>query len=109
MLVKCPSCGIEYSYGRKICHICKDHTLYHGKIFMEEVSYHVWNCNFVPKLGDTNNRRLDSLNFKTITNKNNNDFRIEERTPYDWNCDSALKFNHYPLNEKQANCILMYE
>lgn len=109
MLVKCPSCGIEYSYGRKICHICKDHTLYHGTIFLEEISCHAWNCDFAPMLSETKIRRLDSLNLKSISNSDYNDLKSEERTCYNWNCNTTLRYNHYPLNEKQISCILMYE
>ena len=76
MLVKCPNCGIEYSYGRRICQICKDHPLYHVKIFMEEISCYAWNCDFAPKLSETNIRPLDCLNFKSITNINVNEEEI---------------------------------
>ncbi|MFW9820656.1 MAG: hypothetical protein ACFFE5_13685, partial [Candidatus Thorarchaeota archaeon] len=44
MMIKCPDCGLEYSYGRNICHICDDNTILFGSIFKEPRKAYNWNC-----------------------------------------------------------------
>ena len=44
MIIKCENCGIEYSYGRNVCHKCGDNTLFFGAIFREERTEHKWSC-----------------------------------------------------------------
>ena len=44
MIIKCKECGIEYTYGRKICHVCGDNTLFFGAILNNNGSEHKWNC-----------------------------------------------------------------
>jgi len=44
VIIKCKDCGIEYTYGRSICHVCGDKTLFFGAIFNKERSEHSWNC-----------------------------------------------------------------
>jgi hypothetical protein len=45
MIIKCKECGIEYTYGRKICHVYGDNTLFFGAIFNDTRSGHKWNCS----------------------------------------------------------------
>jgi len=45
MIIKCPDCGIEYSYGRNICHICGDTKIFFGTIFKDDRTDHKWNCS----------------------------------------------------------------
>ena len=40
----CPDCGMEYSYGRNICHICGDTPHFFGTIFKGVRTDHKWNC-----------------------------------------------------------------
>lgn len=44
MIIKCPECGIEYSYGRNICHICGDTKIFFGAMFKDDRTDHKWNC-----------------------------------------------------------------
>ncbi len=44
MIIKCKDCGIEYSYGRNICHMCGDNTLFFGAILEDELTERRWNC-----------------------------------------------------------------
>ena len=43
MIIKCKDCGIEYSYGRNICHMCGDNTLFFGAIFGDDRIERKWN------------------------------------------------------------------
>jgi len=38
-------CGEEYSYGRKICHVCTDNKIFFGVIFDIDKKERAWNCN----------------------------------------------------------------
>lgn len=44
MIIKCLDCGLEYSYGRNICHKCSDNTLFFGAIFKGDRIDYNWNC-----------------------------------------------------------------
>ncbi len=44
MITKCPDCGMEYSYGRNICHICGDTKLFFGTMFKGNRTDRKWNC-----------------------------------------------------------------
>ena len=44
MIIKCPECGMEYSYGRNLCHICGDTPLFFGSMFKGDRTDHGWNC-----------------------------------------------------------------
>ena len=44
MILKCPDCGIEYSYGRSICHICGDTKIFFGAMFKAKRTDYKWNC-----------------------------------------------------------------
>jgi len=43
-MIRCPECGIEYSYGRNLCHACENKTIFHGSIFFEQRKEYAWNC-----------------------------------------------------------------
>ncbi|MHA2288437.1 MAG: hypothetical protein ACXABG_06590 [Promethearchaeota archaeon] len=45
MIIKCPDCGIEYSYGRNICHKCGDTSIFFGTIFKGDRTDRKWNCS----------------------------------------------------------------
>ena len=44
MIIKCPDCGLEYSYGRNICHVCGDNPIFFGAMFNGERTNYKWNC-----------------------------------------------------------------
>jgi len=48
-MVKCPKCGEEYSWGRKIVHICDHHIIFHGIIFQEKKKRYGWNFKDIDK------------------------------------------------------------
>ena len=50
MLIRCPKCGLAYSYVRNICHLCKDHSIFFGALLNEERREYQWNCeiNSIP-------------------------------------------------------------
>ena len=45
MIIRCPECGLEYSYGRNICHVCESNTILFGAIFKEPRQTYKWNCD----------------------------------------------------------------
>ncbi len=44
LIIKCPECGLEYSYGRNICHICGKLSIFFGAIFKGDRTEYAWNC-----------------------------------------------------------------
>jgi len=49
MLIKCPNCGAEYSYGRIICHLCDNSIIFFGTIFGKKRKNYQWNCDTIKK------------------------------------------------------------
>ena len=43
-MIRCPECGIEYSYGRNLCHACGNITIFQGSIFFKQRKEYAWNC-----------------------------------------------------------------
>jgi hypothetical protein len=44
MIIKCPDCGLEYSYGWKLCHTCNTNAIFFGAIFKGDRTEYKWNC-----------------------------------------------------------------
>lgn len=44
MIIKCSECGLEYSYGRNLCHMCSSNTIFFGTIFKGDRKEYKWNC-----------------------------------------------------------------
>ena len=49
MITKCPNCGVEYSYGRYICHICDSSIIFFGAMFGKKRKNYQWNCDTIKK------------------------------------------------------------
>jgi hypothetical protein len=49
MIIKCPNCRAEYSYGRNICHICDNSIIFFGAIFGKKRKNYQWNCDIGKK------------------------------------------------------------
>lgn len=62
MMIKCPKCGEEYSYGRKIYHSCEGFSMYHGALLCGDRIEHPWNCTYNRKNEDTKLKVLTYLN-----------------------------------------------
>ncbi len=60
-MINCPECGEEYSYGRKISHICQDNSIEFGKIFEFEHQGHKWNCDTAMACMELLTSNLDSV------------------------------------------------
>ena len=60
MIIKCKTCGIEYSYGRNICHVCDNNTLFFGAIFEEPRKAYQWNCDLAFNYSDVSIKEHES-------------------------------------------------
>jgi len=106
MVIRCPKCGIEYSYGRNICHICEDHSIFFGALFKENRRDYQWNCNFkiiseVPK--------INPLTSETTLLLEDIELMMEEQNSYEGNCDPALRVIQVSLLDKKLGYNLIYE
>ncbi len=45
MIIQCPNCRAECSYGRYICHICDSNIIFFGAMFEKKRKNYQWNCN----------------------------------------------------------------
>ncbi|MFX0048751.1 MAG: hypothetical protein ACFE8G_11365 [Candidatus Hermodarchaeota archaeon] len=80
MIIRCPECGLEYSYGRNICHVCERNTILFGAIFKGPRQTYQWNCEDRFNSEDILLKKRDShVEFLRITPKENN-VKIEEIT-----------------------------
>ena len=61
MITKCSDCGMEYSFGRYICHMCGDNTILFGAIFENDRSHHRWNCATSVECAETS---IDESDFR---------------------------------------------
>jgi hypothetical protein len=52
MIIKCSDCGLEYSYGRNLCHTCNFNTIFFGAIFKGDRKEYKWNCATGNKYAD---------------------------------------------------------
>ncbi|MBD3216310.1 MAG: hypothetical protein GF311_27095 [Candidatus Lokiarchaeota archaeon] len=49
-MYKCPMCGEEHSYGKKIFHKCQNNELFFGSLVSEKKNNHPWNAQYEPQL-----------------------------------------------------------
>ncbi|MFX1494203.1 MAG: hypothetical protein ACFFBZ_07980 [Promethearchaeota archaeon] len=104
MVIKCPKCGIEYSYGRNICHICEDHLLFFGTLFNKDRREYQWNCNskIISDVSPVNPPKSELL-------LNDEELLMEEKNSYEWNCDPALRVIQISFFDKKLGWNLVYE
>jgi len=107
-LIKCTVCGLEYSYGRSICHICKDHTIYSGIIFKEKKKSYEWNCSTASRFKREDRGFLRSFELGRDLDSEYTT-KIEERINYEWNCDASIRLNDFQTDGKEVSCSLIYE
>lgn len=101
MIIKCPACGIEYSYGRNICHICDGHCIFFGAILKKERTEHEWNCLTKRTIASS-----DKIKIKKRTFKDFDDYELilEEIKPHEWNCNPALR-----ISSQEKGLSYLYE
>lgn len=106
MIIKCPKCGIEYSYGRNICHICEDHLILFGAFFKGNRREYQWNCNTIMLSADPKDPYFKS---KDKIDLDDAELIMEQKKYYEWNCDPALRVMKISFNDKNAAYSFMYE
>lgn len=110
MLIKCPDCGEEYSYGRKICHKCKCNSIHFGRIFENGQKEYKWNCNVAMACFELMENELESLESVIDKTVDSSELEMKVVTHYEWNCDTAIRFNnHIQINKRKINFFPIYE
>ncbi len=104
MVIRCPKCGIEYSYGRNICHICEDHSIFFGTLFNEDRREYQWNCNS-KIISDVSH--INPLTSEFLLK--DAELMKEEKNSYEWNCDPALRVIQISFFDKKLGWNLVYE
>jgi len=106
MIIKCPECGIEYSYGKKICHICGNTTILFGSIFFPSQKFRNWNC--FNKNCNSSDTIEDIGKFEIKSEeKNNKEIITRDISRHKWNCFDCVE----PINEvdRKINLEYIYE
>ena len=102
IMIKCKECGVEYSYGRHICHTCGTHSIPFGKLFENEYKVRKWNCDTTMACVE-----LVSSELHTIESIVEHIPRVEklEKSEYKWN--NIRSNSHFQVDEKKN--LLIYE
>lgn len=103
MIIKCPSCGLEYSYGRNICHICNNNSIFFGALLKGDRQEYQWNCT--TKV--TPDRELFNPNHELKTQ--DADLIMQEIYTHKWNCDPTLQVYRMSFSDIKLNYELIYE
>jgi hypothetical protein len=93
-LIKCPKCGIEYSYGRKLCHACKDMIIFSGAILDEDRKNYTWNSSCIDE-------KLYNTNVSEVTKCL--DLKKVEPILYEWNFECNKRLRTMVIGEKNNN------
>ncbi len=122
MSLKCPICGKEYYYDRKICHTCEDKSI--DSINIPE-NYTYSHYEQTTAFG---HQKPDEFYIKIASEPKFSDFKPKEE--FIWNCNSSLKFRNFfnlkygisqlktiknlpniesKIFEKEKNYLLIYE
>jgi hypothetical protein len=84
MLIRCPKCGLVYSYVRNICHLCENHSIFFGAIFNGNRKEHQWNCD-KNSISTELKQSFDDPNTK-LNLEIDADIIFKERIDHKWNC-----------------------
>jgi hypothetical protein len=103
-LIECPECGEKYSYGRKICHICEGISLPFGKLLVPDIKTRKWNCDTAMACMELLSSDLDTV--ESIVKEIPYVEKLE-RTEYEWNQISTIRYHNEQLDGK--NKLLIYE
>ena len=104
MIIKCSRCGLEYSYGRNICHICKNNSIFFGALFKGDRQEYQWNC-----ITNVKNFTSDRKLFNHELNTQDADLIMQEIHPHKWNCDPTLQVYKISSPEMKLSYELIYE
>ena len=80
MIYKCPECGIEYSYGRNLCHVCNNNTIFFGSLFDRRRNPRRWNCEDKSDYKESFDQRSE------IEGYGNKEITMEIISSHQWNC-----------------------
>jgi hypothetical protein len=103
-LIECPECGEKYSYGRKICHICGEISLPFGKLLVSDIKARKWNCDTSMACMELLSSDLDTA--ESVVKEVPHLEKLE-RTEYEWNQISSIRYNNEQIDGK--NKLLIYE
>jgi hypothetical protein len=106
MIIKCPECGIEYSYGRNICHVCDNNIILFGSIFFPSQKFRNWNClekscndsDTIKEIGKSEIKSEETDNKEVI---------MQEISRYKWNCFKSVEFTTEV--DRKVNLVYIYE
>lgn len=98
MSLKCPICGREYYYDRKICQECEDYSNYSDLIEFKGKNKNRWNCAIFLNSNNFVFGLKKSSKSKVKFNSEFSNLRANEREFYNRIYNSPIEFNDYSNN-----------
>jgi len=98
MALKCPICGREYYYDRKICQECEDYSNYSDLIEFKGKNKNRWNCAIFLNSNNFVFGLKKSSKSKVKFNSEFSNLRANEREFYNRIYNSPIEFNDYSNN-----------
>ena len=102
MTLKCPICGKEYYYDRKICQVCESKSIYSGLIANERNATQKWNCGIFLE-SDTltfSRHKLSDRYIKINSEPKYSDFKLKKGLR--WNCEPDLRFRTFYILKSEV-------
>ncbi|MFW9822089.1 MAG: hypothetical protein ACFFE4_04095 [Candidatus Thorarchaeota archaeon] len=93
MQIKCPICGKEYHYDRKICQDCEDYSIYSGFTEVGDKNCHKWNCSIFLGIETIAFRVSDTCDLINNLSPEPRNLTSNERKVYDWNTEPINSLN----------------
>ncbi|MFX1375214.1 MAG: hypothetical protein ACFFA0_05325 [Promethearchaeota archaeon] len=117
MSLKCPICGKEYSYDKKICQVCEDRLINSGLVCNNENKSQKWNCDIFLECNTLAFGRYkpNDAYIKVASEPKFSDFNT--KNVYNWNCDSISEVENIKsplitipiIPKRDVNNLLIYE
>lgn len=107
-MIKCPECEEEFSYGRKICHLCADNSIFFGSIFQEVKKDYKWNSNTTIACYKLTTADLECIETHIHDISEKSEIEKEELNYYGWNCETEIRINN-EIDKQVKNHILIFE
>ena len=95
MSLRCPICGKEYFYDRKICQTCEKELINSGLIEIDSRRSQKWNCSIFLDFENLafGRRKPDEPYYKIASEPNFYD--CKPRKQYPWNCNTRFEIREF--------------
>ena len=101
MFLKCPICGDNYSYDRKICQRCEDHSIISGLTLKGMNRIQKWNCGIFLKTTNSPFSKSSGPYVKIASEPIL--LNINKSEDLYWNCEEVRTFDSMNNSQMTSN------